>query len=116
MPTAKYSEKQLAELVKGAFKTSPKEPAFYGAGNGTFLNTRQYAKLSDKDKADYKEFKNPAFEAPSKGDVDAAKAEAAAKKESDAQAKKDAAEAKAAEAKAKKDADAKAKAEKTKQE
>jgi hypothetical protein len=99
-----YTEKQLEHLVAGAFKCSPKEPAFYGAANGTFLNTRQYAKLSDKEKADYKEFKNPKLEKPADGDVADAKAEAAEKAKADK-------EAAAAKAKAEKEAQAAAKAE-----
>ena len=98
----KYSQKQLQDLVAGAFQCSPNEPAFYGSGNGTFLNTRQYAKLDEKAKADYMEFKNPRF-ASEDEDAKAAKAEAAAQKKAEA-------EAKAAEAVAKKKAEAEAKA------
>jgi hypothetical protein len=110
MKTTKYTEKQLAKLIEPAFKNSP-EPAFWGSSNGTFLNSRQLAKLEDKDKADYIEFKNPKLAAPSAEEVEAAKATAKAEKEAAAATAKAEKEAAAAKAKAEKEA---AKAEKTK--
>jgi hypothetical protein len=93
---SKYSDKQLANLAEGVFKCSPKEPVFYACSNGTFLNSRQYAKLSDKDKEDYKPFKNPNLKAPEAADVDAAKAEAAAAAKAEKAEKEAAAKAAAA--------------------
>lgn len=104
-----YSKKQLTEIVKGAFKCSPNEAAFYGASNGTFLNQQQYDKVLKLDKENktnnaeaYEKFENPAL---SKDDDADDKAEAKAQAKAEADAKK-AAEAEA-KAQAKAEADAK---------
>jgi hypothetical protein len=74
MKVSKYSEKELEKRIANVFKNSS-EPAFWGCSNGTFLNSRQFAKLKDEDKKEYIEFKNPKFAAPSAEDVAKAKAE-----------------------------------------
>lgn len=110
-----YNKKQLAEMVKGCFKNS-NEPAFYANVNGTFLNSKQKAKLSKEDQDKLIEFKNPKFDVPAEEESEEQKAEAAAKAAAKAEADEKKAAEKAekvkadAEAKAKKEAEAAAKA------
>lgn len=85
---SKYSQKQLEELLKGVFKTSPGLTHMYGADNGTFLNENQYNKLDDKAKESYTKFNNPALKSEEDEEAAAAKKAEAAEKKAKAAAKK----------------------------